>query len=1690
MHTIKRRLGLLLSTAVTVAASVTVIGGGEATAGGNSLYFSNGSDNVTVGANAAIYIDGTITFDANCQGGTRPGIDDFVYPATDVYIVPAGSAADGSGLTDAGGNGPNTIVGTGSGAFIGELIAVVYPSGSLGEGEYDVVYDTCQDGVVDFEDEIWYDAITVDIPDGQLPPVDASIRRVKDAAREEYAAWLKTHMGLTALFKYEDALAIAGCILAPNPGCMIEVLTIIYDVDSVMAQSSNWIEDQSLKLVMNRAKNYGAIWQDPVDPAFAQLPVVIPEQVRPVAFNGSPVADAIAALGEPLADEGALADALLHALERYQGAQAAGDEEWALVQARAAADLSAALAAQLRGSSAVSDLRDAIAADIDDVVARGEQGAAVINRIRTSGVTADERRELRNRGFDDAAIAAVEARFVADGRQVAQQAAGTLAPFDELVAARTEMAAALDESAAGWAALAAALDARVDAPLPIADAGGAYAVVSGPVALDAAGSTTPDGTAIVAIEWDLDGDGAYDDASGPNPEVTLDRSRTVSVRITNDAGYQAVDFAPVSIGTTPVPAATVSPTERAVVLTAGSSQQFAMSVPGASEYRWSVDGEEVADGDSFTFTATPDQVGQHVVSASATHGQRTIAETWVVSVLLADADGDGWTATSDCDDSRADVNPGGFERLGNDRDDDCDANTPDGPVGGLTGELWAWGYYLGVGRGPGPDQPSPVKVSSLGDQVRAIESGGIANGYAVLADGTVRAWGPASSGQLGDGTQNQAMTPVVVANVGGNGALGGVVELTEDSGTAIAVRQDGTVVAWGDNRNGQAGDGTDVDFRLTPVEVIDAESGAPLGGVAHVDYGENSAYAVMADGTVKVWGLNRCSGTYQWTRSPQAVTNPLFGDGIVQLETGDHGGAIALRADGAVLTCSPGMNALLGRGNVSIPPDQTATPLPVPGFGPGSGAIDVAWGMESVAVLKNDGSVWMWGKNLNNSLTAAGVEKGYTAWTPVQVQLPPGPPVVDIEMDYAVTVHALRADGSVVVWGGNVYNSAGNGDYAYNIIGVQGVAVPGDTFALSNSVWNGMAIARPEEPNGDPVLPLHWIDAAIGDAAIVETTGGSVVVTLSEPAPEPVDVEYRFEGVDGSVVIAAGATSAEIPVAVADDAVDEPDAELPITITAVSDGVRTARRTGLVTVVDDDDAPSASIADASVLEGDTSLTDVALTVSLSAAAGSDVVIGVDTLSGSGEHGTDLHAYSGSVLIPAGQTSAVVHVSVAGDAVLEDDESFTVELSNPQNATLADASATVTIYDDEPIVVHVAAPAVIEGDAGVTPAEFAITVEQPPTPVAVRVPWAIAPGTAEADLDVLPAGGELTVTGPEPAVVVAEVVADTADEPLEVESFKLALGEITNAAGRAVVVSDTPAATITDDDDPVVPVVVEAGPDVTGDEGSAITLAGAVDGADEVASQWSVADPACTIADPAAVTTQVTCPDETATSVTLTVGDVSDSAQLLVSNVAPVVTLTAPAPGQSFDVGTPVTANVQVGDPGLDDALVCTITWGDGTTPAPCDEPHAYTAAGARTVTATVVDGDGGVGTAAVDVTIVSVTPAMQFTGFFHPVDNLPVVNVVKAGSTVPLKFSLGGDFGMDIFAAGFPATQKTSCASGERLDSLEETSQPGARTLTYDPATDRYQYNWQTSKSWAGQCHTLVLSFTDGTTATALFRFK
>jgi hypothetical protein len=125
-----------------------------------------------------------------------------------------------------------------------------------------------------------------------------------------------------------------------------------------------------------------------------------------------------------------------------------------------------------------------------------------------------------------------------------------------------------------------------------------------------------------------------------------------------------------------------------------------------------------------------------------------------------------------------------------------------------------------------------------------------------------------------------------------------------------------------------------------------------------------------------------------------------------------------------------------------------------------------------------------------------------------------------------------------------------------------------------------------------------------------------------------------------------------------------------------------------------------------------------------------------------------------------------------------------------------------------------------------------------------------------------------------------------------------------------------------------------------------------------------------------------------------------------------------------------------------------------------------------------------------DAVVIGLNPSFAWSGFFQPVENLPAINAVKAGRAIPVKFSLGGDMGLDIFAAGSPSSYPVTCVTGPALDPVEETVTAGGSSLSYDPVADQYIYVWKTKKVWAGTCRELEVKLVDGTSHYARFQFN
>ena len=312
------------------------------------------------------------------------------------------------------------------------------------------------------------------------------------------------------------------------------------------------------------------------------------------------------------------------------------------------------------------------------------------------------------------------------------------------------------------------------------------------------------------------------------------------------------------------------------------------------------------------------------------------------------------------------------------------------------GTVWAWGEngHGQLGDGTTTDSGAPVQVKGAGGAgslsgVAVIASGGHGHSLALKSDGTVWAWGYNYAGQLGDGTTTDSSTPVQVLGAGGEGFLSGVTAISTGRGHSLALKNDGTVWAWGYNVYGQLGDGTAglSTNKGLPVQVM-ASADVPLSGVTAIGGGYMYSLALKSDGTVWAWGWNHQGelgdGTADsYKTSPVQVSGPGgtgFLSGVTAIAAG-YSNSLALKSDGTVWAWGYNYAGQLGDGT------NTNKNSPVQVLGPGgaghlSGVTAVAAGYNSLA-LKSDGTVWAWGDNGFGEL-GDGTTSNRT--TPVQVK--------------------------------------------------------------------------------------------------------------------------------------------------------------------------------------------------------------------------------------------------------------------------------------------------------------------------------------------------------------------------------------------------------------------------------------------------------------------------------------------------------------------------------------------------------------------------------------------------------------------------------------------------------------------------------------------------------------------------------
>jgi hypothetical protein len=565
--------------------------------------------------------------------------------------------------------------------------------------------------------------------------------------------------------------------------------------------------------------------------------------------------------------------------------------------------------------------------------------------------------------------------------------------------------------------------------------------------------------------------------------------------------------------------------------------------------------------------------------------------------------------------------------------------------------------------------------------------------------------------------------------------------------------------------------------------------------------------------------------------------------------------------------------------------------------------------------------------------------------------------------------------------------------------------------------------------------PVHLAVSLSNDS--VETVTINYTVNVSSTATGGVD--YTLLGT-GTLTFSPGETSHNVSLTVNDDSLDESDETVVVDLSVPVNATLGATTQHTYTIQDNDNEPTISIDDVTVTEGNSlSTTTATFHVTLSAPSGKTITAHYATADDTAVQPGDYTSTSGDLTFTPGQTAKTVDVTVKGDDLDEANETYFVNLSALVNLNSVgnDTQGVGTITDDDSQpgfsiydVSH------NEGNSGTTSYTFTVT-KSGTTSLTTKVDYATVDGsaTAPSDYTAITTATLTFAPGDATRTVTVLVNGDTTFE--SDETFTVHLSNPVNAT-----ISDADGTgTITNDD---------AQPsfainDVTANEGNSGT-----------------------------------------TNFVFTVTMTGTTALSATVDFATANGTTNPATGDgACGAGSDyMSQNGTLTFAPTDTMMTVTVTV-CGETPDEANETFFVNLSGA---TNAGISDNQGVGTITNDD-----TSLYNFEGFFAPVDNPPIVNTVKAGSAVPVKWRLTS---AGIAPVSDPNSfvglfsYQVSCGTTDGLEAPVETVAPGGSGLQYLD-NGNWQINWKTLPNYPrGSCRVMELRLNDGTSHYAHFKFK
>ncbi len=431
------------------------------------------------------------------------------------------------------------------------------------------------------------------------------------------------------------------------------------------------------------------------------------------------------------------------------------------------------------------------------------------------------------------------------------------------------------------------------------------------------------------------------------------------------------------------------------------------------------------------------------------------------------------------------------------------------------GTVWTWGDYAlwyvfspitgessSAVVGSGQEYPTQIKLKSGVELTNMIAiAGGDRFSISLKNDGTVWTWGNNSDGELGDGTTTDQTNPVQMKT------LTNIVAVAGGGWHTIALKNDGTVWTCGNNDGGQLGNGTTTG-QTKPIQV------KTLTDIIAIAGGGWHTIALKNDGTVWTWGRNNFGQLGNGSSTDQ--TNPV---------------QVVLENNGVL-----------------------------------SGVIAVAGGFYHTIALKNDGTVWAWGYNGYGQLGDGTITNRSN---PVQVKLRDGTAltnIVSIAVGAEYTM-ALKNDGTLWAWGNNDYGQLGDGTYTDKLYAVQ--VLTGSRLTVSRYIEQPTTYTEysPIPINGYPALTNWNLDDGnyllnIGDGklgSMIWSPGIRLTVDTTPPDPFTITTETTGWTTNPQPIISFNTTDATSGLDHYELAIDDGTGTVlsasPYTLPSLTDGV-------------------------------------------------------------------------------------------------------------------------------------------------------------------------------------------------------------------------------------------------------------------------------------------------------------------------------------------------------------------------------------------------------------------------------------------------------------------------------------------------------------------------------------------------------